>query len=111
VFTRTNPECPSPIASGDSGSALIANFSGTWKIIGLVFAGGTSASNYVGFANRIDNVASQLSIQSWDGTSKNYVDLASKTYKTIGGGSSNKTLSCSGSTYWQVGLTNLSSPC
>jgi hypothetical protein len=111
VFTRTNPECPSPIASGDSGSALIANFSGTWKIIGLVFAGGTSASNYVGFANRIDNVASQLSIQSWDGTSKNYVDLASKTNKTIAGGSSNATLNCNGSTYWQVGLTNISSPC
>lgn len=111
VFTRTNPQCPSPIASGDSGSALIANFSGTWKIIGLVFAGGTSASNYVGFANRIDNVASQLGIESWDGTTKNYVDLASKTSKTTAGGSANSTLLCSGSTYWQVGLTNSSSPC
>lgn len=111
IFTRTNPQCPSPIAGGDSGSALIANFSGTWKIIGLVFAEGTSGSNYIGIANRIDQVASQLGIQAWDGTTKEYVDLASKTYKTTSGGNGNTTLSCSGSTYWQVGLTNSSSPC
>lgn len=111
IFTRTNPQCPSPITSGDSGSALIANFSGTWKIIGLVFAGGISGSNYIGLANRIDQVASQLGIQSWDGTSKNYVNLASKVFKTTSGASANNTLVCSGSTYWQVGLTNSSSPC
>jgi hypothetical protein len=111
VFTRTNPQCPSPIAGGDSGSALIANFSGTWKIIGLVFAEGTSGSNYIGLANRIDQVASQLGIESWNGTTKSYVNLASKVFKTTSGGSSNATLSCSGSTYWQVGLTNSSSPC
>lgn len=111
VFTRSNPQCPSPIAGGDSGSILIANFSGTWKIIGLVFAGGTSGSNYIGLANRIDQVASQLGIEAWDGTSKEYVNLASKTYKTTSGSNSNKTLLCSGSTYWQVGLTNSSSPC
>ena len=111
VFTRTNPQCPSPIASGDSGSALIANFSGTWKIIGLVFASGITGGNYIGLANRIDQVASQLGIQSWDGTTKEYVDLASKTFKTTSGGSNSKTLSCGGTTYWQVGLTNSSSPC
>jgi hypothetical protein len=111
VFTRTNAQCPDPIASGDSGSALIANFSGTWKIIGLVFAGGVSGSNYIGIANRIDEVASQLNIEAWTGTTKNYVDLASKAYKTTAGGNTNATATCSGSTYWQVGLTNLSSPC
>lgn len=111
VFTRTNAQCPSPIAGGDSGSALIANLSGTWKIIGLVFAEAYSGSNYLGVACRIDDVASELGIEYWDGTSKNYVDLASKTYKTTSGASANDTLDCSGSTYWQVGLTNSSSPC
>lgn len=106
-FTRSNVDCLYPIAPGDSGSALIANFGGTWKIIGLVFAG----SDYLGLASRIDEVVSQLGIEAWDGTTKNYVDLSTKTYKTTSNGSSNKTLSCSGSTYWQVGLTNTSSPC
>ena len=107
AFTRTNADCLYPIAGGDSGSALIASFSGTWKIIGLCFAG----SDSVGYACRIDEVASQLGIQAWDGSPKNYVNLATKTYKTVSGGSSDKTLNCSGSTYWQVGLNNTSSPC
>jgi hypothetical protein len=107
AFTRANPDCTSPIAGGDSGSALIANYSGTWKIIGLCFAG----SDTVGYANRIDEIVSQLGIQAWDGSPKNYVNLASKAFKTIPGGSSNKTFTCSGSTYWQVGLNNTSFPC
>jgi hypothetical protein len=107
LFTRTNPDCRAPISPGDSGSALIANFSGTWKIIGLCFA----ASEFVGVANRIDDVASQLGIEAWNGSAKNYVNLATKAYKTVPGGSANKTFTCSGSTYWQVGLTNTSYPC
>jgi len=31
--------CPYPAWAGDSGSTLIANIGGTWKIVGLVFAG------------------------------------------------------------------------
>lgn len=107
VFTRSSSQCPYPIAAGDSGSVLIANFGGTWKIIGLCFAG----SETIGWACRIDDVASELGIEAWDGTTKNYVNLATKTYKTSPTGSSAKTLTCSGSVYWQVGLANTSSPC
>lgn len=107
VFTRSNPGCIEPISAGDSGSALIADFSGTWKIIGICFAGGGT----IGVANRIDDIASQLGIQAWNGSPKNYVNLASKAFKTISGGSANKTFTCSGSTYWQVGLNNTAYPC
>lgn len=115
IFTRPDPTCRFPIAGGDSGSCLIANFNGVWKIIGLVFAGGTFTDAgiiySVGAANRIDDVASQLGIQAWDGTAKNYIDNDSFQYKTTTGGSLNKTLICGGSTYWQMGLTDQSLPC
>jgi hypothetical protein len=101
------PECPYPIYPGDSGSALVAQINGVWKIIGLVFAG----SDYYGYANRIDNVASQLNISAWDGTTKNYFNTGSRQYITTPGGSSNKTLTCTSNIYWQVGTTNLTNPC
>jgi len=104
--------CAKPVWFGDSGSALIADFNGVRKIIGLVFAGGPAGGEfYYGYANRIDHVASDLGIEAWDGTAKNYIDPGSIIYKTTINGSSNKTLSCEGKIYWQVGLTTLSSPC
>lgn len=104
--------CSNPIAGGDSGSALIADFGGVRKIIGLVFAaGGINDIIYYGYANRIDRVASELGIEAWDGTAKGYVDPASITYKTTTNGSSNKILNCEGVNYWQVGLTTLNTPC
>lgn len=107
VFTRINPNCIYPIYPGDSGSALIANINGVSKIIGLCFAG----SDFVGYANRIDQVAQQLSIKAWDGTTLKYINPSTISYVTVPNGSSNKTLSCSGQTYWQVGLTNSSFYC
>ena len=107
--------CANPIYPGDSGSALIADFGGVRKIIGLVFAGAgdgvTPGVFYYGYANRIDRVASELGIEAWDGTAKGYVDPASITYKTTYNGSSNKILNCEGVNYWQVGLTTLDTPC
>jgi hypothetical protein len=104
--------CGNPVYPGDSGSALIADFDGVRKIIGLVFAAGSIGGIfYFGYACRIDRVASELGIQAWDGTAKSYVNPASITYKTTSNGSSNKTLSCGGKTYWQVGLTTLDNPC
>ena len=107
--------CAYPVYSGDSGSALIADFSGVRKIIGLVFAGAGNGSGsgiaYYGYANRIDRVASELGIEAWDGTAKGYVNPASITYKTTYNGSSNKILNCDGTDYWQVGLTTLNNPC
>jgi len=112
-FMRTDlesngdPSCPFPIYGGDSGSALAAQINGTWKIIGLVFAG----SPYWGFANRIDEVATQLNISAWDGTTKNYFNTGSRQYITTIGGSTDKTLTCSNNIYWQVGTTSLTNPC
>ena len=104
--------CSNPRYGGDSGSALIADFDGVRKIIGLVFAaGGVGGIVYFGYANRIDRVASELGIEAWDGTAKGYVDPASITYKTTINGSSNKILNCEGVNYWQVGLTTLNTPC
>lgn len=107
--------CANPVYSGDSGSALIADFDGVRKIIGLVFAGAgdgvTPNVFFYGYANRIDRVALELGIEAWDGTAKGYVDPSSITYKTTYNGSSNKILNCEGVNYWQVGLTTLDTPC
>jgi hypothetical protein len=112
-FIRNSPDqtaapvCPYPIYPGDSGSALAAYINGVWKIIGLCFAG----SDFYGFAARIDNVATQLNISAWDGTTKNYFDTSSRVYKTTPGGSMNKTLTCTDNIYWQVGTTISTNPC
>lgn len=106
-FTRTSAECPFPVAGGDSGSVLIASFNGVFKIIGLVFAGST----YFGYANRIDDVASQLNISAWDGTTKNYFNTGSRQFKTTPGGSYNKTIDCNSNIYWQVGTISNTNPC
>jgi len=108
------PICPNPIIPGDSGSALIADFGGVRKIIGLVFAATVDpATGQVveGWANRIDNVASEMGIEAWDGTNKNYVDPLSIQYITTVGGSTNKFITCATKDYWQVGLTTLINPC
>lgn len=106
-FTRTNPDCLYPIASGDSGSALIADFNGTWKIVGLVFAGG----DYDGVACRIDKVASQLGISAWDGSTIPFIDLSSQIIITEDGQSSAKTKTCNGDLYWQIGAGTNNNPC
>ena len=118
--------CPYPVWGGDSGSTLLANIGGVWKIVGLVFAGnGTSynqqtglpsvtvgntvyplqVASSIGYACRIDQVASQLGIKAWTGSAAPVVDHSTITYKTVSGSNDTKTLVCSGSTYWQVGLT------
>jgi hypothetical protein len=92
-------------AKGDSGSAVIADFGGVRKIIGVM-----GAFNSVGLAYcmRIDNIASQLNITAWDGTPKGFIDLTSVEHRTIPGGQPNKIETCSdGNDYWQVGLSDL----
>jgi hypothetical protein len=107
AFSRENADCNYPIYPGDSGSGLLANIDGTWKIIGLCFAG----SNTMGYACRIDHVASQLGIQSWDGTSKPFIDINSIDIKAVLGTSTDKTIDCSGTTYWQMGSANNTNFC
>ena len=120
--------CPYPIWGGDSGSTLIANIGGTWKIVGLVFAGNgipyNINTNYptgingsyqvassIGYACRIDQVASQLGVKAWTGSIAPVVDPDSISYITISGSNDTETLNCSGSTYWQVGLTERHNIC
>ena len=112
AFTRTNPDCPYPDYAGDSGSALIAIINGKHKIIGLVFAGsGEGSSGTTGYACRIDKVAEALDIIAWDGANQNYINIDNKQFVSIPGGSYDKTLLCSGETYWQVGTTTNTYDC
>ncbi len=53
-----------PARPGDSGSVVIADFSGVRKIIGLLFAGNESES--YGLFCRIDRVAATMNIRAWD---------------------------------------------
>ena len=124
-FTPTTPLtsttiCPYPIWGGDSGSTLIANIGGTWKIVGLVFAGngapynptlGYQVASSIGYACRIDQVAEQLGIKAWTGSAAPVIDHDTIVYRTVSGSNSDKTLICSGSTYWQVGLTEKHNIC
>jgi hypothetical protein len=107
--------CAYPVWGGDSGSTLIANIGGVRKIVGLVFAGngvgynpslGYQIASTVGYACRIDEVASQLGIKAWTGSAAPVIDHNTISYITISGSNDTKTLTCSGSTYWQVGLTS-----
>ena len=108
-FTRLSENCNYPIFKGDSGSVLIADFDGVYKIIGLNFAGSSQVVNSTtdigqfGYACRIDNVAFELGIEAWDGTPKNTVSTIEKVITP--GGSPNKTIIVDGKTYWQVGLS------
>jgi len=111
--------CCNPVRGGDSGSGLIANIGGTIKVIGLVFAGGNSgcdggANSYqVGWACRIDEVASQLGITNLSASDLlTIVNESSIEYVTEIGGSDQINKECGGATYWQVGLTDtLDNPC
>lgn len=53
-----------PSLPGDSGALVLADIEGTLKIIGLNFAGGGN----IGAMCRIDRVASEMNIRSWDNT-------------------------------------------
>jgi hypothetical protein len=106
--------CPYPAWAGDSGSTLIANIGGIWKIVGLVFAGngapyGTfgpfEVASSMGLACRIDHIADQLKIKAWTGSIAPIVDNDSIAYFTVSGSNDDKILNCSGSDYFQVGLT------
>lgn len=108
-----SPTCPNPVYSGDSGSALIADFNGVRKIVGHVFAGTKVGNDFIfGYANRIDNTAIEMGIKAWDGTHNvKYVDPTSIEYITTPYGSPDKYIDCSSRKYWQVGLTYLNNPC
>lgn len=100
-FTRINPDCPYPIAGGDSGSSLLAKINGIWKVVGLNFAG----NGMIGYACRIDNVASELNISAWDGSTPSYINPNSMKSFTVEGVSDSKTLTVGGTVYHNAGKT------
>ena len=74
-----------PISGGDSGSVLIADLNGEYKIIGLVFAGQALPTPNIGYACRIDNVANLLNISAWDGLSYPHLSYPPRYYTTSTG--------------------------
>ena len=97
--------CSYPINGGDSGSALVADISGTRKIVGLVFAGGLIGGvTYFGYANRIDDVVDAINISPWTGQTVNYSNTGITETHIVLGRSSTEKLILSGNTFYQVGL-------
>ena len=107
--TPSGSACFDPISGGDSGSALIADIGGVEKIVGLVFAGSENGlgQTLYGIACRIDNVADELNIRAWDGTTPEY---SSSTVEelVVSGLDSREYIINGGKKYYQVGLTNSS---
>jgi hypothetical protein len=107
--------CGFPCWAGDSGSSLYAKLNGSWKVIGLVFAGdGVPLQNIastIGYACRIDNVSQSLGVKAWPGGQAPVVDHNTIKLVSISGSNDIKTQTCSGSVYYQVGLTTHHKPC
>lgn len=107
--TTIGNHCYFPIDSGDSGSALCADFGGVRKIIGIIYAGQFVPGTFLcttALANRIDDVASQLNLSAWTGQSVNYSDTSSAEYYCLSTNATDKTISITGTTFWQLGLCN-----
>lgn len=105
LFNLNGGSCPA-VVEGDSGSALIADFSGVRKIIGMVIGGAVINGLQMGIACRIDWIATQLGIEAWDGTTKKFIDPASIEYTFVHGKSYNPQISKNNKTYWQIGLVD-----
>ena len=108
--------CGFPCWHGDSGSSLYAKLNGNWKIIGLVFAGDGATepeiyASTIGYACRIDNVSQSLGVKAWLGGQAPVVNHNTIKLVSISGSNDIKTQTCSGSVYYQVGLTTHHKPC
>jgi hypothetical protein len=96
-----------PVLGGDSGSALIANFNGINKIIGLVFAGNSIDTPNYGLACRIDRISELLNISAWDGTAKSFTPYPPQIDFIFRPKSDNRPyVDYQGKRYWQAGLIN-----
>ena len=93
-----------PGGPGDSGSAVVANFGGTRKIIGLLFAG---TSNSV-IICRIDRIADVMKVKAWDGS----YNITTPTFKGLlvdyySNNAFQETVTYGGKTYYQAGYTKM----
>ena len=103
--------CFWPSWRGDSGASVLAEISGSLKIVGLNFAGSyitISGSQYGinGIACRMDLVAEKLNLSAWNGTTFNYTDTTTSSYVIVDGTSNlakSASIQIGGSTYWQLG--------
>lgn len=99
--------CYWPGGPGDSGSAVIANFSGTYKVIGLLFAGAADSTGQptIAYGCRIDRISTALNLSPWTGQTTSYADWNDRLTCTIVGGSDQSYIVRNGLRYYQVGLT------
>jgi len=103
-----------PSSGGDSGSPLCALIDGTWKLIGIHFAGGRDrkTGEHHALACRIDKISQRLKIKWWDGINaykksiNNFSNTVNPTYATIAGHQRSPTMVIDGKTYYQVGRTD-----
>ncbi len=103
-----------PSAGGDSGSPVCAEINGTWKLIGIHFAGGQDrrTGEHHGLACRIDKIASKLKISRWDGLNtresapNNYSIEPEPKYVVFDGWRNEPTIVIDGKTYYQVGKSS-----
>ena len=108
-FSRITPGL-STVFGFDSGASLVAKIGGVWKIIGLVIGGNET----VGYACRIDHIASELGIQAWDGSVKPFQNIYSSnvmsntSYVTGTGINDADKIIIDNMTYYQAG--NLTTP-
>jgi len=104
-----NDTCPFPINGGDSGSAVIANFDGVYKIVGQATWGifDMNEEAVQGVFSRIDNIVDALNISPLNSTTVNGVNF-SDTNNTLvhyeEGLSDEKFMIIDGKKYWQVGI-------
>lgn len=103
--------CYWPGGPGDSGSAVIADFSGTYKIIGLLFAGAADNTGQpvIAYGCRIDRIASALNLEAWTGQTTSYADWTNRDTCTVVGLSNQPYIVKNGLKYYQVGLTSTAS--
>ena len=116
AFRYNDTSYISPVQLGDSGSAVIGEFSGgVRKILGIVFAKSTTISYFC----RIDDIVNQLDVRKWDWTDAIdptvlntrlvegtptllKIETAAGTYNTV---KSQNKIVVGGKTYYQAGFT------
>ncbi len=94
--------CPYPIAAGDSGSALLADIGGIRKVVGICFAG----NEYIGLANRIDDIVNLMNIRAFTGqTSVNFSNNNQPETLYTNVSSDKPYIDTEGKRFWQVGMS------
>lgn len=100
-ITMQTPLGITPMASGDSGSCVMADIGGVKKIIGLFFAGNSDFAIF----NRIDKVANEMNISAFTTPIDTSIPSLKLHSASLSGYGNSKTISVNGKTYYQAGLT------